>query len=52
MSHKSLYREQADRCAAAARSAILPKQREQFLAAERAWKNLAEGPAAVAANWN
>lgn len=52
MSPKSFYREQAERCAAEARSATLPMQREQWLAAEKAWRNLADRPGSVAANWH
>jgi hypothetical protein len=44
------YREQADRCAAEASRAVLPKQRAKFLVAERAWRNLADESAGLRRN--
>jgi hypothetical protein len=49
MSERTFYREQAEHCAAAAAQATLQNEKDKFLAAEKAWRNLADGPIARAA---
>ena len=44
MTQRTFYLEQATRCAFAASTAGLANQREKFLAAEKAWRSLAELP--------
>jgi hypothetical protein len=52
MSGTEFFIEQAERCAAEASNAELANQRDKFLAAEKAWRTLANGPAAVARSWD
>lgn len=47
MSQRTFYLEQAENCAHCARQTVLENQRDEFLAAEKAWRRLAEIPTMI-----